>query len=182
MRQVNARGQPLACLVDARRAVLRAANAKGPRALRRARRRPRRLEAAPRRARRKRRRRPLISASTARPKQRSNGYATRSTRITPRPVIVDTMQRLLRVKDGNDYATGSNATDAVIELARNAKAGGPYASTTAARRDAATSSTRLWGQQPGRRPSTPFSSSGKRSASARWRAKGASARTCPRPS
>jgi hypothetical protein len=33
-------------------------------------------------------------------------------------VIVDTMQRLLRVKDGNDYATGSNATDAVIELAR----------------------------------------------------------------
>jgi hypothetical protein len=36
-------------------------------------------------------------------------------------VIIDTMQRLLRVKDGNDYATGSNATDAVIELARNAK-------------------------------------------------------------
>lgn len=33
-------------------------------------------------------------------------------------VIVDTMQRLLRVRDGNDYATGSNATDAVIELAR----------------------------------------------------------------
>ena len=39
----------------------------------------------------------------------------------PALVIVDTMQRLLRVKDGNDYATGSNATDAVIELARNAK-------------------------------------------------------------
>lgn len=37
-------------------------------------------------------------------------------------VIVDTMQRLLRVKDGNDYATGSNATDAVIELARLANA------------------------------------------------------------
>jgi hypothetical protein len=37
-------------------------------------------------------------------------------------VIVDTMQRLLRVKDGNDYATGSNATDAVIELARWANA------------------------------------------------------------
>ena len=36
-------------------------------------------------------------------------------------VIIDTMQRLLRVKDGNDYATGPNATDAVIELARNAK-------------------------------------------------------------
>ena len=37
-------------------------------------------------------------------------------------VIIDTMQRLLRVKDGNDYATGSNATDAVIELARTANA------------------------------------------------------------
>jgi hypothetical protein len=37
-------------------------------------------------------------------------------------VVVDTMQRLLRVKDGNDYATGSNATDAVIELARLANA------------------------------------------------------------
>jgi hypothetical protein len=37
-------------------------------------------------------------------------------------VILDTMQRLLRVKDGNDYATGSNATDAVIELARLANA------------------------------------------------------------
>jgi len=35
-------------------------------------------------------------------------------------VIIDTMQRLLRVKDGNDYATGSNATDALIELARSA--------------------------------------------------------------
>jgi 5S rRNA maturation endonuclease (ribonuclease M5) len=41
----------------------------------------------------------------------------------PTLVVVDTMQRLLRVKDGNDYATGSNATDAVIELARTAKAG-----------------------------------------------------------
>jgi hypothetical protein len=40
----------------------------------------------------------------------------------PLLVIVDTMQRLLRVKDGNDYATGSNATDAVIELARLANA------------------------------------------------------------
>ncbi len=39
-------------------------------------------------------------------------------RHRPSLVIVDTMQRLLRVKDGNDYATGSNATDAVIELAR----------------------------------------------------------------
>lgn len=37
-------------------------------------------------------------------------------------VIVDTMQRLLRVKDGNDYATGSNATDAIIELARMTRA------------------------------------------------------------
>lgn len=37
-------------------------------------------------------------------------------------VIVDTMQRLLRVRDANDYATGSNVTDAVIELARNANA------------------------------------------------------------
>lgn len=36
----------------------------------------------------------------------------------PRLVVIDTMQRLLRVKDGNDYAMGSNATDAVIELAR----------------------------------------------------------------
>jgi hypothetical protein len=33
-------------------------------------------------------------------------------------VIVDTMQRLLRVKDGNDYATASNVTDVLIELAR----------------------------------------------------------------
>ncbi len=37
---------------------------------------------------------------------------------SPVLVIIDTMQRLLRVKDGNDYAMGSNATDAVIELAR----------------------------------------------------------------
>ncbi len=37
-------------------------------------------------------------------------------------VIIDTMQRLLRVKDGNDYATGSNAMDSVIELARSAGA------------------------------------------------------------
>jgi hypothetical protein len=37
-------------------------------------------------------------------------------------VIIDTLQRLLRVRDGNDYATGSNATDAVIELARRSGA------------------------------------------------------------
>ncbi len=37
-------------------------------------------------------------------------------------VIIDTMQRLLRVKDGNDYASASNVTDAAIELARSANA------------------------------------------------------------
>jgi hypothetical protein len=48
--------------------------------------------------------------------------AEETERYGPVLVIVDTMQRLLRVKDGNDYATGSNATDAVIELARLANA------------------------------------------------------------
>lgn len=33
-------------------------------------------------------------------------------------VIVDPLQRLLRVKDSNDYATGSNVMDSVIELTR----------------------------------------------------------------
>ena len=42
-------------------------------------------------------------------------------RYRPVLVIIDTMQRFLRVKDGNDYATGSNSTDAIIELARTAK-------------------------------------------------------------
>lgn len=36
----------------------------------------------------------------------------------PTLVVVDTVQRLLRVKDGNDYAATSNSFDAVIELAR----------------------------------------------------------------
>jgi hypothetical protein len=45
-------------------------------------------------------------------------FAEEIERHSPVLAIVDTMQRLLRVKDGNDYATGSNATDAVIELAR----------------------------------------------------------------
>ena len=40
----------------------------------------------------------------------------------PSLVVVDTMQRFLRVADGNDYATGSNATDAIIDLARRANA------------------------------------------------------------
>jgi hypothetical protein len=43
-------------------------------------------------------------------------------RHRPVLVIIDTMQRLLRVKDGNDYATGSNAMDSAIELARSAGA------------------------------------------------------------
>jgi len=49
-------------------------------------------------------------------------FAEEIERHSPVLAIVDTMQRLLRVKDGNDYATGSNATDAVIELARLANA------------------------------------------------------------
>lgn len=40
----------------------------------------------------------------------------------PALIVIDTMQRLLRVQDGNDYATGSNATDAMIELARTSGA------------------------------------------------------------
>ena len=63
----------------------------------------------------------FISALTVRPKRRSNGYESAIETYRPVLVIIDTMQRFLRVKDGNDYATGSNATDAVIELARNAK-------------------------------------------------------------
>ena len=43
-------------------------------------------------------------------------------RVNPVLVLIDTMQRMLRVKDGNDYATGSNSTDAVIELARTVNA------------------------------------------------------------
>jgi hypothetical protein len=44
------------------------------------------------------------------------------TQYQPVLVIVDTMQRLLRVRDGNDYAEGSNVTDAIIELARESGA------------------------------------------------------------
>lgn len=41
---------------------------------------------------------------------------------SPVLVIVDTLQRLLRVRDSNDYAQGSNVFDSVIELARTSGA------------------------------------------------------------